>query len=725
MHYFFAALACVPGMVFGAPGIWQPTKDTGSSLSGSGGQPDSAALRDDHSAARPDSATIESLDKIVVTADRRQRMMDASQSFSIVEAGEWAGTAKNVADALGELAGVQTRRWGGAGSYQTVSIRGIQGSEVLVLCDGIPLNSALGGAVDLGKFAPSRVREIEVYKGLTPGRFGGNSIGGVINLKTKAVQDGHSAEAEIAAGSYGYRNYSVSFAPPGTGKFSTQGGFSVTRSENDYPYLDRNNTIYGSLIDPALDDTVRRVKNDRFRMEEFRQHFEYGIAPGRRLVTGFSVSALEKRLPAPEGRVNKTARYGARYFDVSITLPDDAGDRMLSVVPLVTYRTTRHTTIATRDDQGFGASHGGGFDRFEYRLGEQALIAQVAAAVVPVKTIVISPSCIVNLQDGKPSAVRDDRAYGDWHSREASATLALDIEATINRMGVRAGGSVRGAYCETEGGYDIYSAWDIPPSDTTTAVWGAGAGVSFRPAERVALYGNAGRYSNSPTLRERFGGRGAQMPNPELDPETGVSCEAGVKYHAGGVYCDIAGFINRSKNTIIIINDGYQAKPKNCGGARVFGMELSGEATIARFARLELNVTLQKTENLTVDFNWYGRRLPEEPGCTVRGGIEIHPVRQVLLRYAPVFESYYYHLPANLDDSRVPAVTGVSEPAYGRLTHDIVLTIVVKNRVRFVLSGTDLTASILPVYPAATAESGYSWTLYPANQWGIACSFSL
>jgi len=163
------------------------------------------------SADSSDARGIQQLDNMVVVAGRYAKELSVPQSFSLIKSDEWIGTGKSVADVVAEKTGVQTRRFGGRGSFQTVSIRGAEGGEVLVLLDGMPLNNAMGGAVDLGKINPLRLDGIELYRGMIPARFGGNGLGGVLNLKSAVpAPESESASAlNVSLGNYGTRDFSL------------------------------------------------------------------------------------------------------------------------------------------------------------------------------------------------------------------------------------------------------------------------------------------------------------------------------------------------------------------------------------------------------------------------------------------------------------------------------------------------------------------------------------
>ena len=91
----------------------------------------------------------------------------------------------DLARTLDRAAGVNVRRYGGLGSFSTLSIRGSTAEQVLVFLDGVLLNHAAGGGVDLGGLPAGGLASVEIYRGAVPERFGGNSLGGVVHLRTR------------------------------------------------------------------------------------------------------------------------------------------------------------------------------------------------------------------------------------------------------------------------------------------------------------------------------------------------------------------------------------------------------------------------------------------------------------------------------------------------------------------------------------------------------------
>ena len=73
--------------------------------------------------------------------------------------------ANSVADAVRNFSGVNIKDYGGIGGLKTVSVRSLGDNHTGVLYDGIQLNDAQNGQVDLGKLSLDNVQEITLYNG--------------------------------------------------------------------------------------------------------------------------------------------------------------------------------------------------------------------------------------------------------------------------------------------------------------------------------------------------------------------------------------------------------------------------------------------------------------------------------------------------------------------------------------------------------------------------------
>lgn len=102
-----------------------------------------------------------------------------------------------VADALRTVPGVAVSQGGGRGSFTQVRIRGAESNHLLVLMDGVPVNSIDGGDFNFADFAIEDVERIEVIRGPQSGLYGANAHAGVISLVTKSGRGLAKPEASV------------------------------------------------------------------------------------------------------------------------------------------------------------------------------------------------------------------------------------------------------------------------------------------------------------------------------------------------------------------------------------------------------------------------------------------------------------------------------------------------------------------------------------------------
>ena len=117
--------------------------------------------------------------------------------------------AANLKDALEWVPGVMVRPRFGAADESQLSIRGsglrnnfhLRGVNVLI--DGFPYGNA-DGFSDFESLEILTTKRIEVFKGANALRFGGNTLGGAINLVTKTGADAGLVESRLEGGSFGF-----------------------------------------------------------------------------------------------------------------------------------------------------------------------------------------------------------------------------------------------------------------------------------------------------------------------------------------------------------------------------------------------------------------------------------------------------------------------------------------------------------------------------------------
>ncbi len=71
----------------------------------------------------------------------------------------------SVADAIRFFSGVQIKDYGGIGGLKTINVHGMGSEHVGVVYDGIPIDNAQNGQIDLGRFSLDNMESIALYTG--------------------------------------------------------------------------------------------------------------------------------------------------------------------------------------------------------------------------------------------------------------------------------------------------------------------------------------------------------------------------------------------------------------------------------------------------------------------------------------------------------------------------------------------------------------------------------
>ncbi|KMQ49630.1 TonB-dependent receptor [Chitinispirillum alkaliphilum] len=662
------------------------------------------------------------LEQIVVTAGRRQKLLEKTQSFSVIRPEEWQGTTKSVADVIAEQTGIQTIRYGGTGSFQTVSVRGIQGNKVLVLLDGIPLNSAMGGAVDLGGISPQRIGEIEIYKGVVPGEFGGNSLGGVINLRSKNMMKSQTVASSMSRGAYGYRNHYFEAASDKIDNVYIFGSADYTSSDNDWPFLNRNRTPYN-----PHDDRKDTVQNHHYSHFETRIHPSVSFPNERVLSSGISFSTSKMGLPAEEGHVNRTAIFDRNIFSFTTNLQNDSEHLRFNITPQLGYMHWSGRTVWTSNDESMGTSHGtiGSFRNGWAQVQTDLHVLNASANTDYYLTDNVVGQIGVH---GKHSQIKTTSQAtqftpADWpgSSQELSITAGVNSLVPVEgfEVGLSLGGSVKAIRSFTKGGQNSFLALDLDPTDTVEYPWSAYGGVHLRPSKKSLVFFNVARYSHIPGLREKFGTNGKIYPNPDLKEEVGFSLEGGYRYLGERIFFESVLFSNKMEDAILLLTHVDRGKYVNLARASARGLESTLRIEPIRHLSVETRVTLQDILNKTHMYTYYGNKIPNEPGLSGLFKTTVGPLKGMTIQYWLDYKSFFFRDYAN--KQRVPH----SQEQFGTVSHNGMVSWSSGDRLSLSVSFRNFDGDLMRYEDVVTTPgSDRSWVLVPKNEWSVTAKVS-
>lgn len=133
--------------------------------------------------------------------DEIEKLRHSPMPVSVIDVTRFHGRNISLNEVLKRVAGVKIKQQGGLGSRATIAIHGLDGNRVKIYIDGSPLNSP-DGTFGINDIPIQFIERIEVYKGVVPAKFGGDSTGGAVNVVIKEFK-GNYIDATYSVGSYG------------------------------------------------------------------------------------------------------------------------------------------------------------------------------------------------------------------------------------------------------------------------------------------------------------------------------------------------------------------------------------------------------------------------------------------------------------------------------------------------------------------------------------------
>jgi len=550
-----------------------------------------------------------SVETVTVSGESDRAAADPTAFATIIHAADYADRITTLPDLLREAVGVQVKSLGG--DFATVSIRGSSAEQVAVYLDGVPLNRALGGAVNLADIPLVQLDSIEIYRGVTPASLSVASIGGAILLHSRAPGPGAHGEASASYGSYATAQVAGSYARGGE-KGDWLAAIDGATSDGDFTYLDNN----GTPFDPTDDVDARRVNNGFDRLHALLRG---GLAAGPARVTLLAdlmgksqgVSGLDA-LPSESSR----ASVRRSLLSAGAEAPGLAGGRLL----------LRGSLQGTFDAEAFDGSSGdiGWAPRkTDTRMRSIGLETGGTWVLTPHQALSFMGALrdeSAALHDDTPSAPPDHSEAG---RRIAAATIEDQIAFAAGRIVVNP--SLRHERYESRFTPGITSVTS-PSDDVSDATTTGKIGLLARFSDRLALRANAGSFLRLPDLSELYGDQGSVIGNPALQPERGVNLDLGLTSeiaptHGALRQLRLEGVLFETRASDLIVYTAVSpgtVQARNTGEALVRGVELSMALAAGRF-----NGTLSAVRQRAVDASdaySSGNLLPGRPCDELNAG---------------------------------------------------------------------------------------------------------
>ncbi|MCA9752889.1 MAG: TonB-dependent receptor, partial [Gemmatimonadetes bacterium] len=226
----------------------------------------------------------------------------------------------DLATLLAPVPGLRLASAGGPAAPARPSLRGSTFEQVLVLVDGRRRNVAQGGGVDLSDIPLASVESVEIARGGASALFGGDAIGGAIQVRTRAPRR-TSWRVHAEAGSFEERALLLTGTTELSSRWSGRASYRDFGTRGDYPYRD------------DARGTERRVQNGDTaeRHAELRADADLGAWSLRLDASGLDA---ERGVPGSEEFPTPTARTADRQWTAGARLAQNVARPWRATVDL-------------------------------------------------------------------------------------------------------------------------------------------------------------------------------------------------------------------------------------------------------------------------------------------------------------------------------------------------------------------------------------------------------
>jgi iron complex outermembrane receptor protein len=535
---------------------------------------------------------------------------DRTAAATVVLPQESPRAADDLGSLLLEVPGANVTRTGGVGAFSTLSLRGSNPDEVRVFVDGIPLNQAVGGAVDLSTLPLGDVERVEVYRGSAPLAFGESALGGVVAITTRTPAEAQAA-ARVGGGSF--RTMVAGASGGGAlGPLRLYLGLHALRARNDFP-IDAPDVPGGYQPGSRENDDVSQVD---------------GVAravlplPGRReLRAGLIGVARDQGLAALDIYHATSARASTArllgHLDYASRDDLGAGGRLRAVLfaseVLDDFSDPLHEIVGVPTDTRDRTRSLGARVTADKPLGERLRLGSVIEGRV---------------EDFLPRNLLDATMPTGSAATRETGVAGLELDARFPRARLDLLPSARlEATRDVRTGRDNFGA-NLPPAPAQARalpVLRLGLLRALGLEGAAALRGNVGYYARVPSFLELYGYSRGVLGNPTLAPERGLNVDLGVsgtrEGPRGAVSASATLFGARVEELIAWEVFGSQMRAENVSSARIWGVELELRARARRLAAVaQATLTDARDEGpLAAD---HDHQLPHHPRYHGYGRLE-------------------------------------------------------------------------------------------------------
>lgn len=188
------------------------------------------------------------LPQIDVVDESKVESVDVSHQK--IDVDDYRSQNLELGEVLNRQSSVKVTHFGAAHEMSSVSIRGSYSDEVVIVLDGIPLNTGSSGGNNLSFLSLNNIQSIDIYKGANPSKLGFPTSGGAVYLNShQESKDGFSLD--LTTGSFGTIK-SSGFISHKIGKTRINFGQTIHYTKGNYSFEDDNGTPFNQNDDEVI-----------------------------------------------------------------------------------------------------------------------------------------------------------------------------------------------------------------------------------------------------------------------------------------------------------------------------------------------------------------------------------------------------------------------------------------------------------------------------------------
>ncbi len=487
----------------------------------------------------------------------------------------------------------------GAGLKARYAVR-----EIMVLLNGVPITDP-DSLTRLDFIDTQLIERVEVVKGPNSTLWGINATGGVINVITKNPFETKGGSLRLGIGSYGSKQYQLSYANTLGEHFSFIVNASRRESDNSWRPWNEFDTTQITL-QPSF------VFSDGTIWQNFISYTKANLQLPGRLVVNPRYGIDQWTPYIEEGEVQVTAypwRHSGRYSEIfffSSKLNKKIGNFELKPLLYVNIWNHHHPVTGRINDadtkvfgidfqvdynHSFGTLTGGFTVRYDDQFTKYFTYAEVET--LPTGRI------LYTLSD-KPGELMEERTRRTFlagvylqESINFADRWSIDVGARLDRIVFDIEGTEWIDYSYRYGTY-VPGAGDYESHREYTA-FSPRIAVLYKLSKHLSLYGNISTGCQTPTRDEI-------TQNPDLELTRVVNYEVGMKGRYRRWFFDAAVYYNPVKNEVILVSQPYGYNEfVNAGKTEKKGFEFAGY--VSPFDTLRLGVSYSYTDYRFKEFS--------------------------------------------------------------------------------------------------------------------------